>query len=109
MRVIGRIEPKFDKDNNCENAPYIDGAIVELTSKEAATIKALQEACAGNNWPIEKLMHFYRSKPDDIDMDDLFGLVWTYTQSRFAVNDFKTVVNQLEETLNRLDKIPNEL
>jgi len=42
-------------------------------------------------------------------MDDLFGLVWTFAKARFAINDFKAMVTQLDETVNRLDKIPDEL
>lgn len=105
MRTIGRVELKFDNEGIAQNADYANGLIVELTSKEAYMLKLLQDACKGKQCKVDKMLDDYRTRPEDINMDDLFGLVWTYTKARFAINDFKNVVSQLDETINRLDKI----
>jgi len=105
MRTIGRIELKQNSDGTIENVEYIDGLIVELTRREAYLLKMLQDTCEGKGWTVDMMIKEFNNKPEDANMDDLFGLVWTYTQSRFAINTFKDVVSQLDETINRLNKI----
>lgn len=105
MRVIGTIKAQFDGDH-ITNAPYANGLIVEMTTYEANLLKALQEACEGREWSIERML---KDKPyyidiEDVDMVEAFGLVRLFMETRFAVNSFKEMVDRLEETLNRLDK-----
>jgi len=105
MRTIGRIELKHDNNGTVYNAEYVDGLIVELTRREVYLLKLLQDACEGRSWTLDRMIKEFNDRPEDANMEDLFGLVWTYTQSRFAINTFKAMVTQLDETINRLDKI----
>ena len=108
MRVIGRVETKFDGDH-VTNAPYMNGLIVELTPYEANLLRALQEACEGREWDIEHMIknNPYYTDIEDIDMAEAFGMIRLFVEAKFAVNSFKAAVSRLEDTLNRLDK--NEL
>jgi hypothetical protein len=104
MRTIGRVELRVNSDGMTEDAEYVDGLIIELTRREAYILKLLQDSCAGNSWTIDTIMNDYHSKPEDANMEALFGLVYAFTQARFAINDFKKIVNHLEETIIRLDR-----
>lgn len=106
MRVIGRVEGIFTDSGECLNIDYLDGSIVELTSREVHILKALQDSCANRNW--KSIDMFHHERLDNADMAETFDLIWMFTKTRFAVNDFKSTVNELEEILSRLDKA-NEL
>jgi len=105
MRTIGRIVIKQNKEGFVENHEYADGIIVELTSQEAMLLRGLQDSCDGQRWNLERILNDpHNSKPNDVDMSEAFGLVRRFAEMRFAVNDFKSMVNQLEDTINGLDK-----
>lgn len=107
MRIIGRIELKFNHEaQTVENGLYADGYIVELTSYEISVLKYLQDACEGLSWKATDMYNDYaaRHKPEDIDMSEAFGLIRVFAETKFAVNDFRKMVDKLEDTIGRLDK-----
>ena len=105
MRVIGRIEPNVNRDEQyIENGEYVRGAIVELTPHEMALIKALQDACEGRQWRTGNIMEYWQEKAKDIDMSEAFAVIEKFVIARFAINDFKNMVTELENTVTRLDK-----
>ena len=82
----------------------IGGAIVELTQHEMALIKALQDACDGRQWRTGNIMEYWQERAKDVDMSEAFSVIERFVVARFAINDFKKMVTELEDTITRLDK-----
>jgi hypothetical protein len=69
-------------------------------------VRLLQEASKGHNYhfkfPVE------HSKPNDIEMDNLFWLVLQFAEVKFAVNEFKSAIDKLDDILMKSEDISNE-
>jgi len=110
MRVIGRIEPKLTNyGQEIENPEYIDGKIVELTSREVSILKLLQDACNGERWRGVPLIEYYQRfgnlELKDVNMSEAFAMVYTFATTRLAINDFKATVVELDKIINKTDSV----
>jgi hypothetical protein len=95
MKIIGRMEPKFTGDTgHIEDPEYLSGSIVALTKKEVEVLRLLQDA-----WNGEVFEWFHASSPDDKDMSDAFRAILNFVEIKFAINEFKEAINNLDNIL----------
>lgn len=95
MKVIGEVAAKFNKEGQVEDRDYLGGSIVMLNQREMSVLQQLQEAAEGYKWRFTGIPQ----SPDDIKMDDLFWLVRCFTETKFAINEFKGAIDRLDDIL----------
>jgi len=95
MKIIGTIPAKFTDAGEIENTDYLDGSVVMLSRAEVVMIDRLQEACSGDvfNW---RNAH---GDFDDIEMSNIFRLVYEFANAKFAVNEFREAIDRLDDLL----------
>jgi len=100
VKVIGKIHHQVDDQgyiaDDRDSIEYLGGGIVLLSQQEMGALDMLQKACNGLE---SRYPHFEWGKPDNVMMDDLFMLVYRFTEAKFAINDFKFAIERLESVL----------
>ncbi len=106
MKVIGTVDPtenqlagSFEKED--QGGKYLGGGIVLLSTYEMKAVKMLQEACEGLR---SDYLSMKWGKPKDAEIDDLFMLVYRFAEAKFAINDFKGRIKELENALGDNEK-----
>ncbi len=100
MKVIGKIHHQVDDQgyvtDDRDSIKYLGGNIVILSKHEMGALKILQDACNGLR---SDLFRVGSERLDNAMMDDLFMLVCKFAEAKFAINDFKGKIKELESIL----------
>lgn len=108
MKVIGQITPEYEDNEEygtvVRNSSYVSGHIIAFTPKESAILRMLQQAIEGD---ISRWLTDYDAMlkpPKDGGVDEALWLVYQFVKARFAVNEFAQIVDELENTLMKIDE-----
>lgn len=95
MKILGGISPEYDEDGEVINASYMGGAIVAITEKEGRFLALLQAAWKGGTfrWDLNA------READNCEMDDQFKAIHAWVEAKFALNEFKSVIDDLDGLL----------
>lgn len=108
MKILGQITPEYEDSEEfgtiCKNASYVSGHIIAFTPKETTILRMLQSAIDGD---VCRHLADYDSilkPPDEGGIDTALWLVYQFVKARFAVNEFAQAVDELENTLMKIDE-----
>jgi hypothetical protein len=96
MKIIGNVEPEINESSELVNTQYAGGTIVMLSRRETSTLALLQDAWDG------KVFRFnFESigNPKEKDMDNAFKSIYSFIEAKFAINELRNVVNNLDSIL----------
>jgi hypothetical protein len=95
MKVLGSVNPEYDENGEVVNTDYMGGTIAMLTEREMTQLNLLQQA-----WD-DKIFKFppSRYEADERSMDDAFKAIRCFVETKFALNEFRACINDLDSLL----------
>lgn len=97
MKVIGSVAT-LDKDENGEyrDTAYMGGSIVMLNEEETRYLGLLQAAWSGAAYRNDIGI---RNRLQSENMSDAFKAVHSFVDAKFAVNEFREMIDRLDNIL----------
>ena len=77
------------------------GTIIELTEAERLTLASLQNAVDGKGWDWDAILD--RRHIQERNMDNVFLAIREFILGKFAVNDLRKAIDDLDKTLGILE------
>jgi hypothetical protein len=95
MKVIGYIKPEYNDEGEVVNGDYVNGGLVALSESELSVLGLLQSA-----WDGETFRAYINMRDTDNRMlSDAFKAVRCFVEAKFALNEFKNSINNLDDVL----------
>jgi hypothetical protein len=103
MKKIGDISLEVDDKDHLINADYAGGIIVQLTKREAYSLRLLQECIDGKKWDWESFQHNYYVESRERDESHTFDIIRMFVEMKFHVNSSRDLIEKMDNYLMCLE------